>query len=120
MSPFLVCSLTVPTVAALLTLSMKSSFGLMGSTTSVSFAPTTLVRRCGSSLSVFQSGGSFPGWLMTAPTSLSLLTMLGSSCVRMELEPPGLSSFTGCPPAISPAIVVLSGFHTFWFFSSVS
>ncbi len=39
---FLPSSFTAPTVAAALTLSISSSPNLIGSTTSLSFAPTTL------------------------------------------------------------------------------
>jgi len=114
---FLPSSFTTPTVAAALTLSISTSAILTGSTTSLSFAPTTLSSRCVSSLSSYLRGGSVPGSPAIEPTSLSLLTTLGSSEVMTAMLPPGTTSCDFWPPVISDTIFARRGFQIFWFFS---
>ena len=117
---FLPSSLTCPTVAAALTLSINNSPSLMGSTTSLSFAPTTRSMRCVSSLNSYQISGALPAETTMLPTSLSLLTTLGSRVVMSATLPPGMTSLTSVPPVIMDVIFVRRGFQTFWFFSWTS
>lgn len=117
---FLPSSLTTPTVAAELTFNINISPSLIGSTTSLSFAPTTLSNKCGSNFSSYQSGGASFGRTIMLPTSLSLLTTLGSSGVNIAIEPPGTAELTFSPPVMMLRIFACIGFQIFWFFSVTS
>ena len=117
---FFPSSFTDPTVAAALTFSINSSPNFMGSTTSLSFAPTTLSSKCVSSVNSYQTLSELPSSTTRLPTSLSLLTTLGSNEVIIAMLPPGIASFIFSPPDMIDVIVVFSGFHIFWFFSCTS
>lgn len=111
---FLPSSETTPTVGAAFTLSSSGSPFLTGSTTSLSFAPTTRSSKCVSSCSSYRTGGVFPSIPTRLPISLSDFTTLGSSVVMNAMLPPGSSSGTFCPPLINETTFVRSGFQIFW------
>jgi len=64
--------------------------------------------------------GAFPSSTARLPTSLSLLTTLGSKEVIIAMLPPGIASLTFSPPDMIDMIVVFNGFQIFWFFSCTS
>ena len=98
---------------------MSISSFFIGSTSSSSLAPTTLLRRCVSRLRLSHTGGSFPACPATFPTRESDFTIEGSRDVRTPIDPPGWTSLTSAPPVLSVFMNVFIGLYIILFSFSI-
>ena len=88
---------TYPLAAAVPMLILIGSFGLRGSTLTISAVPTAVSNTTSIVISS-TSCGRVPGFPTTEPMSESLLVNVGSSLVPIATRPPGLTDLTSPAP----------------------